>query len=229
MSVEKTTKNAAHMLHVLDLWRDVPLYKGCATPLLRALKPCPEIHGATHSHCSRFNPGNGNTDTAPCTRAGDSGLGGKEGSAAFPPLPDDFPWRAQHAVEGMWQRISCWHHYGCAVPGEGAAKLPEGQRPKVTLMATGALTNVAVLLKTYPAVTRMLEAIVLMGGGFTRGESAARAAGGGSVSQPTPPRAAPLPAQATRDLSSSSTWRQTPRPRQWSSTPAWGTLARPSP
>ncbi|CAE7862136.1 iunH [Symbiodinium sp. KB8] len=38
-------------------------------------------------------------------------------------------------------------------------------------MATGALTNVAVLLKTYPAVTRMLEAIVLMGGGFTRGNT----------------------------------------------------------
>jgi len=45
VSVDKTFKNAAHMLHVMGLHETVPLYKGCATPLLRPLNPCPEIHG----------------------------------------------------------------------------------------------------------------------------------------------------------------------------------------
>lgn len=92
-------------------------------------------------------------------------------ASTFPPLPADFPWRTEHAVEGMWHCIQMQHYYGTTSPQEGAVKLPEGQRHKVTLIATGAMTNVALLLRTHPEITPMLEAIVLMGGGFSRGNT----------------------------------------------------------
>lgn len=92
-------------------------------------------------------------------------------ASTFPPLPADYPWRTEHAVEGIWHCIQMQYYYGTSNPEEGAVKLPEGQRQKVTLIATGAMTNVALLLRTHPEITPMLEAIVLMGGGFSRGNT----------------------------------------------------------
>ena len=63
----------------------------------------------------------------------------------FPPLPSDSVLLPDKAVHAMYQHIS-------------------SEQDKVTLIATGSLTNVALLLTVYPEVRANLSQIVLMGG-----------------------------------------------------------------
>lgn len=62
----------------------------------------------------------------------------------------DYPLSGENAVEFMWERI-------------------EASADKVTIIGLGPLTNIALLLKTFPQVKENIESIALMGGGLDHG------------------------------------------------------------
>lgn len=86
---------------------------------------------------------------------GDSGLDAM-GGRAFPPLPAGRAPLKEKAINVMAATIMGHHQK----TGE-----------KVTLIATGALTNVALLLSVYPEVKDSLEKIVTMGGAIGLGNT----------------------------------------------------------
>lgn len=87
---------------------------------------------------------------------GESGLDAL-GHEALPPLPADRRPVASKAVNYMFH---CIHNHVASHPTD-----------KVTLVATGSLTNVALLLSVFPEVAADLTEIVLMGGSCGRGNT----------------------------------------------------------
>lgn len=81
---------------------------------------------------------------------GDSGMDGYD----FPQI-DDFNFLKEHSVEAMRK---------CIVENE-----------KITIVAIGPLTNIALLLKMYPRIKPNIEEIVIMGGSLTRGNKSVMA------------------------------------------------------
>jgi len=137
--LEATTRNALTVLHAAGLGH-VPVVAGAARPLLRA-------GGAHAAHVH-----------------GEDGLGLLASSgAALPSFPE------ARAVEGkavsyMATAIAAARRgYGGSGGGSGG-----GGGSKVTLVATGPLTNVALLLAVFPEVAADLERIVVMGGALGR-------------------------------------------------------------
>lgn len=86
---------------------------------------------------------------------GDSGLDGPLGGPILPP-PSSSPHPGPAALE-IYERIRCWSE-------------TSGNGEKVQLVATGALSNVALLLMLFPDIIEMVE-IVLMGGALGIGNT----------------------------------------------------------
>lgn len=80
--------------------------------------------------------------------AGETGLDGY----AFPDLPASMRVRPEKAVIAMAENIL-------------------GHAEPVTLVATGCLTNVALMLSLFPEVKKNLADIVIMGGAIDRGNT----------------------------------------------------------
>lgn len=90
---------------------------------------------------------------------GESGLDSFGATAVeWPPLPSD---RRPVASKAVSYTYHCVHNHRAST-GE-----------KATLVATGALTNVALLLSVYPEIRDDLECIVVMGGSTGRGNTGA--------------------------------------------------------
>ncbi|KAI7845743.1 hypothetical protein COHA_000659 [Chlorella ohadii] len=147
-TVEKVTDNALRVLAAAGL-PHVEVVAGAAKPLLRpAPLLCAEIHGET-------------------------GLDGPLGGPVLPPAPHG-PLPGKAAVV-MFERIAAAHQRlkAAAGGGGGSGDCASGggtsgggsgtEQPRVALVATAALTNVALLLALYPEVKDMIE-IVIMGG-----------------------------------------------------------------
>lgn len=142
VSIEKTTKNALHILAAFGDHHTI-VVQGQSKPLTRGATFCPEIHG-------------------------DSGLDG----VTFPPLPEGVRATEGKAVNVMFEHISAAHgqrHEQGQGQGQGQQ---QGRGPgTVVLVATGALTNVALLLSVYPEVVQCLRDIVIMGGAIGMGNT----------------------------------------------------------
>ncbi|MDO4395311.1 MAG: ribonucleoside hydrolase RihC [Clostridia bacterium] len=54
VEVEKTCMNALRLTEFMDV--DIPVAKGCGEPLMRKLRPCPEVHGVTGMDGYDFPP-----------------------------------------------------------------------------------------------------------------------------------------------------------------------------
>ena len=54
VEVEKTTLNALKLTEFLGV--DIPVARGCGEPLIRKLRPCPEVHGITGMDGYEFPP-----------------------------------------------------------------------------------------------------------------------------------------------------------------------------
>jgi inosine-uridine nucleoside N-ribohydrolase len=91
---------------------------------------------------------------------GETGLHTPEGFS-FPPLPADRKPVASKAINYMYH---CIHNHVLSHPME-----------KVTLVAVGCLTNIALLLAVYPEVGSYLHEIVILGGSCSRGNTGAMA------------------------------------------------------
>lgn len=129
-TVAKVTDNALRVLAAAGL-PHVDVVAGAAKPLLRpAPILCAEIHGET-------------------------GLDGPLGGPVLPPAP-------HAAVPGkapvvMFDRIAAAYARQAA-PGSGDRGDGNGAPQRVALVATAALTNVALMLALYPEVVDMVEA-----------------------------------------------------------------------
>ncbi|PRW32902.1 N-D-ribosylpurine ribohydrolase [Chlorella sorokiniana] len=143
-TVEKVTDNALRVLAAAGQ-PHIEVVAGAAKPLLRAAPLlCAEIHGET-------------------------GLDGPLGGPVLPPAPHG-PLTGK-APMVMFERIAAAHQRLKAAAGAGGANSSSGgdgsgsgkEQPRVALIATAALTNVALLLALYPEVADMVE-IVIMGG-----------------------------------------------------------------
>ena len=149
-SAENTKLNAARCLHAFAAPHRIKVYGGAAAPLLRPVRHDAEIHG----------PG---------------GLGGVEG---LPPADSDpvraridddgdrdrdRPRRPRPAVEAIAAAIEQTWNAGAGV--------------KVTVVATGPLTNIALFVSVYPHLLDAVERIVFMGGGIGVGNRSAVAGG----------------------------------------------------
>eukprot|EP00897_Mesotaenium_endlicherianum_P010813 jgi/Mesen1/9760/ME000007S09820 len=142
-TVEKVTRNAVKVLHLCGR-SDIDVVQGAGRALMRpVLKTCPEIHGS-------------------------SGLDGPLWSAPAR-APD-----ARAAVHVIYNAIT--RHYAAARLAETAAaqagaEAQKGggeevrEQPRVALVCTAALTNIALLLSVHPDVIPLLEG---MGGGAGR-------------------------------------------------------------
>ena len=136
-TVECTTENARRAVHFFGLETRVNVFKGQSKPLMKqTLKVCPEIHG-------------------------ESGLDNIDGEHTLPPIPtdgedDDDVSRKKNPTEGR-AVIEMYHAI------EKTYRETGGER--VTIVATGALTNVALLLLLFGSeVQEMVDMICLMGG-----------------------------------------------------------------
>ena len=87
---------------------------------------------------------------------GDSGLDGPLGGPILPP-PISSPHPGPAAIE-MYERIKCW------------SEKAGNAGTKVQVVATGALSNIALLLMLYPDIVGMIE-VVLMGGALGIGNT----------------------------------------------------------
>ena len=133
-TVEKVTDNALRVLAAAGL-QHIDVVAGATKPLLRpAPLLCPEIHG-------------------------DSGLDGPLGGPVLPPAPHAaLPGKAPVV---MFERISAAHRRlveESSRSNGGSSDRRGGEGPRVHLVATAALTNVALLLALYPEVADMIEA-----------------------------------------------------------------------
>lgn len=134
-TVECTTENARRAVHFFGL-DGVNVFKGQSKPLMKeAPKLCPEIHG-------------------------DSGLDNIDGEHTLPSIPTDVDdagmARETNPAEGK-AVIEMFHAIETTYRETG------GER--VTIVATGALTNVALLLLLFGSeVQEMVDMICLMGG-----------------------------------------------------------------
>lgn len=123
---DRVTGNALKLAAFLGM-EDVPVARGACGPLVRAVEPAGDVHGAT-------------------------GLGDCE-------LPSTTKQPASESgIFYMYNRIM---------------ELPAGE--EVTLVPTGPLTDIALLLRTFPEVRQRIEQIVLMGGSASGGNVTAAA------------------------------------------------------
>ena len=135
-TIEKVTDNALRVLAAAGL-QHVEVVAGATKPLLRpAPLLCPEIHG-------------------------ESGLDGPLGGPVLPPAPHAaLPGKAPVV---MFERISAAHRRLVANGSSSSSNNSssgggDGASPRVQLVATAALTNVALLLALYPEAAHMIEA-----------------------------------------------------------------------
>ena len=143
-TVEKVTDNALRVLHAAGMEESVVVVVGQSKPLMRPPAHCP---GTWYIECVQYNP---STDKIQYNTEihGESGLDGPYGGPVLPPssrspLPDK-------AVLYMYDCIKKRY-----VEGES--------KTKIQLIATGALTNIALLIILYPDIVDMVD-ITLMGG-----------------------------------------------------------------
>ncbi|KAF7975101.1 hypothetical protein HWV62_10375 [Athelia sp. TMB] len=143
-SAAHTALNAARCLEVFGAPAHVKVYPGAAQPLLKPAKHDPEIHGA-------------------------DGLGGVAGlpSPAAPGVQARFATHPDgaliRAIEGLAAAVRRSMQSG-----------EEGEvRGKVTVVACGPLTNIALWAAVYPELLAGVEAIVFMGGGVGLGNRSA--------------------------------------------------------
>lgn len=139
--VSSTTRNARRMLHACGR-PDIPVVQGASRPLLREAVACHEIHGKTGMDGFDHWPSLDCPVPAPVGAPSSSALAG---SASTP----------MAAVSAMADAL----HASAAAARESGTPLP-------VLVATGPLTNVALLLRCRPdVVTRgSLTRVVVMGG-----------------------------------------------------------------
>ena len=140
-TVDKVTENAYRILDAAGL-PGVEVVQGQGRPLLRPPLVCGEIHG-------------------------ESGLDGPQGGPLLPPVPLDAGWAPQPAPD-------TWRPAGVEVMAARVAAAVAQRRPdepRVRVVATGALTNVALLLTLHPELIPALE-VVFMGGALGTGNTA---------------------------------------------------------
>jgi len=111
-TAEKTFSNARKVLALIGR-EDVPVYRGCRTPLVKPLTTAPQIHGK-------------------------SGLDGAE--LPGPSVPEE----KEHAVDFLYRAID--------------------GHPGLTVVITGPMTNIAMLLKKEPEIAGKIGRFVVMGG-----------------------------------------------------------------
>ena len=116
-TVDKTYRNARAVCTLIGRG-DIPVFRGCAAPLIRDLVTAPHIHGKS----------------------------GLDGSTLPEPEGEE---SELHAVD--WMRTTLG-----------------GRGEPVTLIATGPLTNVAMLMIQEPGVKEKISNLVIMGGGHTQ-------------------------------------------------------------
>jgi inosine-uridine nucleoside N-ribohydrolase len=112
-TVDKTYRNARAVCTLIGRG-DIPVFRGCAAPLIRDLVTAPHIHGKS----------------------------GLDGSTLPEPEGEE---SELHAVD--WMRTTLG-----------------GRGEPVTLIATGPLTNVAMLMIQEPGVKEKISNLVIMGG-----------------------------------------------------------------
>ncbi|KFM23597.1 Inosine-uridine-preferring nucleoside hydrolase-like protein [Auxenochlorella protothecoides] len=153
-SVEKVTENARRVLYAAGL-AGVEVVQGQGRPVMRDPVACAEIHG-------------------------DSGLDGPSGGPLLPPVPvgagigphstgptgarcTDTDISAPAAAGPLQPR-------GVVVMAERIAAAAAQRAQRVHVVATGALTNVALLLTLFPEIVDRIE-IVFMGGALGTGNT----------------------------------------------------------
>lgn len=118
-SLDKVTYNARAVLEKAHATH-IPVYAGCARPILRSQEVAASIHG-------------------------ESGLDGVELPVPTRPLED------MHAVNYIIKTIM------------------ESDPQTITLVPTGPLTNIALACRLEPCIVERVKEVVLMGGGYHRG------------------------------------------------------------
>ena len=157
-TIERTTRNAASCLRAFGLAaRGTKVVAGAARPLIVPSFVCPEIHGESGLDGV-------NSDGTP-----------KKNANGLPaPLPESII--PSHTYLGMKMgenvksqpdhtnvtAISVMYDAIMALPAEGK---------KAVIVATGALTNIALLLTTYPHVVTRIQRICFMGGAIGVGNT----------------------------------------------------------
>ena len=156
----------------------VPLHAGADAPLFLPAKACPEIHGS-----SGLCVEGGSFADVVRTRLGASG--GERGTL-LPPRPVSSSRRGggggvaaavqamAEAIEKAAAEIEEREHEGAERHSDGETRRKgRGKKrrgPNVALVATGALTNVALLLWTRPDLARKFD-LFLMGGALGQGNT----------------------------------------------------------
>jgi len=135
----------------------IPVYLGTERPLLRNEKFCPEIHGIPGKFIQfkQTEMANSFYPNFPISFAGEQGVSGMCGFH----FPDD--------------EIFAVPEYGIN-EGHGVLKMREvisKHGRKVTIVATGAQTNIALFIRMFPDVVNNVEKIVFMGGAIGLGNT----------------------------------------------------------
>eukprot|EP00762_Andalucia_godoyi_P001307 ANDGO_04921.mRNA.1 Inosine-uridine-preferring nucleoside hydrolase homolog len=165
-SIEKVTANAFNMLAVANR-TDIPVLQGCSDPLRRPPMICPEIHGESgldgydflsHNLCPTFihsqrtrKHSSDATNPIPA-HPSNANVSGNANAAGNVNVESEQENRMGAAEEG-----------GLCIEDALYNEFCQMNEPCV-LIATGAQTNVARLLKKYGAEIPNLEKIVFMGG-----------------------------------------------------------------
>lgn len=140
-TVDKVTENARRILYAAGL-AGVEVIQGQASPLLRDPLVCGEIHG-------------------------ESGLDGPKGGPLLPPVPETVPMTANSSGQDAG-----WRPAGVELVAQRiAAAASRPGSPRVRIVATGSLTNVALLLTLHPELAPLVE-VVFMGGALGTGNTA---------------------------------------------------------
>jgi len=142
VSLEKTTDNALKVLYLAGL-SYLPVVPGSAKPLLRPSRACPEIHG--DSGLDSFETINWSTIMTTSD----------QNNTNHPNLPN------RKAVNSK-----AVNYIAAAIKGA-----LQQHKEKVTIIATGCLTNIALLLTIYPEIIDDIKQIVIMGGAVGRNVS----------------------------------------------------------
>jgi len=142
-TVDKTTVNALKVLELIGKGGSVDVVQGVSAPLIRPSMICPEIHGLTGLDCS------------------------------IPlPTPRHGPITDRPAIQVMAEKIKSTFKTINTTTTTNATQEDNSQQPdsaaaktvkKITIVATGCLTNVALLFIVYPDIKSMVE-VSLMGG-----------------------------------------------------------------
>ncbi|KAF2070351.1 hypothetical protein CYY_008338 [Polysphondylium violaceum] len=145
-TVDKTTVNALKVLELIGKGGSVDVVQGVQAPLVRPSMICPEIHGLTGLDCSIPLP---TPKHAPITDRPAIQVMAEKIRSTFKTInnTDQSTVPTSSAVVADQQ------------PDSAAAKPAK----KITIVATGSLTNVALLFIVYPDIKSMVD-VSLMGG-----------------------------------------------------------------